>query len=76
MNDFLEKKINDLNDVIAYYTDVIKEAKIKKFTHINPSVASDNYYDREIYYAEIHLFKAKAELNRLESKVNSRLVLR
>ena len=70
MKECLNHHIELLKDDIEYYNEVIESAYNDKINHPNSSIASDNYYDRKINYAEYHLFRSLAELNRLESRLN------
>ena len=72
--EYSESYIELLKREIDYYIAKIEEANMKKDSLESKSIASDNYYDREIFYCEYHLFKAQAELNRLENCDISRIL--
>ena len=70
MKECLNHRIELLKDDIEYYNEVIESAYNDKANHPNPSMASDNYYDRKISYAEYHLYRSLAEIERLKSRLN------
>ena len=70
MKECLNRHIESLKYDIEYYNEVIESAHNDKINHPNSSIASDNYYDRKIRYAEDHLFRSLAELERLKSRLN------
>ena len=76
MREFITYQIQMLKDEIEYYNELIETAKNDKMNHEHPSIASDNYYDRKISYAEYHLFSSLSELNRLENKLNKSRILK
>jgi len=74
MKEYIQSQIDILKEEIEYYSSKIEEAKNNKESIPHRSPASDNYYDREIFYAEYHLFRTQAELERLENRGRSRIL--
>ena len=74
MREYSKSQIEMLKKEIEYYTLKIEKAKLDKESVSNKTIASDNYYDREIFYSEYHLFMAQAELNRLENYGKSKIL--